>query len=110
VLAPGLELLLKNQGEFELAAQVPQLRIVDRCLCRGDFCSSFNTRPKPEGSYGEYFYNAGPLPTLTSFWNSGSSRRQSRSESLAAQFRLLYPEATAFLNVSRASVFLPRTP
>ena len=52
LLARELELLLKKQGEFELAAQVPQLRIVDRCRCGDDFCSSFHTQPKPEGSYG----------------------------------------------------------
>ena len=52
LLARELELLLKKQGEFELASQVRQLRIVDRCRCGDDFCSSFYTQPKPEGSYG----------------------------------------------------------
>ena len=52
LLAGELELLLKKQGELELAAQVPQLRIVDHCRCGDDFCSSFYTQPKPEGSYG----------------------------------------------------------
>ena len=52
LLACELELLLKKQGELELVAQVPQLRIVDRCRCGDDFCSSFYTQPKPEGSYG----------------------------------------------------------
>jgi hypothetical protein len=51
-LAIELEQLLKNQGESELAAQVSQLAIVDRCRCGDDFCSSFYTQPKPEGSYG----------------------------------------------------------
>src|ERR1700728_2389481 len=46
----------------------------------------------------------------TSFWNSGSSWRRSRSVSLAAQSRLLYPAANAFLTVSSASAFFPRTP
>jgi hypothetical protein len=50
-LARELELLLKNQGEVELAAQVSQLVIVDRCRCGDDFCSSFYTQPKPQGSY-----------------------------------------------------------
>ena len=50
LLARELELLLKKQGEFELASQVAQLRIVDRCRCGDDFCSSFYTQPKPEGS------------------------------------------------------------
>ena len=51
-LAPELEQLLKDQGEVELAAQVSQLAIVDRCRCGDDFCSSFYTQPKPEGTYG----------------------------------------------------------
>ena len=51
-LAIELEQLLKNQGEAELAAQVVQLTIVDRCRCGDDFCSSFYTQPKPEGHYG----------------------------------------------------------
>ena len=52
LLALELEQLLNNQGEVELAAQVSQLAIVDRCRCGDDFCSSFYTQPKPEGSYG----------------------------------------------------------
>lgn len=52
LLARELEQLLKKQGEFELAAQVSQLEIVDRCRCGDDFCSSFYTQPKPEGRYG----------------------------------------------------------
>jgi hypothetical protein len=51
-LATELEQLLKNQGETELAAQVSQLTIIDRCRCADDFCSSFYTQPKPEGRYG----------------------------------------------------------
>jgi hypothetical protein len=51
-LASELEQLLNNQGEAELAVQVSQLAIVDRCRCGDDFCSSFYTRPKPEGHYG----------------------------------------------------------
>jgi hypothetical protein len=51
-LAIELEQLLKNQGEAELAAQVSQLTVIDRCRCGDDFCSSFYTQPKPEGPYG----------------------------------------------------------
>jgi len=51
-LAIELEQLLKKQGEAELAAQVSQLAVVDRCRCGDDFCSSFYTQPKPEGHYG----------------------------------------------------------
>jgi hypothetical protein len=52
MLALELEQLLKKQGEAALAAQVPQLKVVDRCRCGDNFCSSFYTQPKPEGSYG----------------------------------------------------------
>jgi hypothetical protein len=51
-LALELEQLLKNQGEAELAAQVSQLVVVDRCRCEDDFCASFYTQPKPLGHYG----------------------------------------------------------
>jgi hypothetical protein len=51
-LAIELEQLQKNQGEVEIAAQVPQLTIVDRCRYGDDFCSSFYTQPKPEGHCG----------------------------------------------------------
>ena len=51
MLALELEQLLKKQGEVELAAQVPQLKVVDRCRCEDNFCSSFYTQPKPEGGY-----------------------------------------------------------
>jgi hypothetical protein len=51
-LARELEDLLKQQREFALASQVPQLAIIDRCRCGDDFCSSFYTQPKPEGRYG----------------------------------------------------------
>jgi hypothetical protein len=51
-LAVELEHLLENQREIRLAAQVPQLAIVDRCRCGDDFCSSFYTQPKPERQYG----------------------------------------------------------
>jgi hypothetical protein len=51
-LSLELEQLLKNQGEVELAAQVQQLIVVDRCRCGDDFCSSFYSQPKPQGHYG----------------------------------------------------------
>ena len=47
-----LEQLLKEEGEAELATQVPQLKIVDRCRCGDHFCASFYTQPKPKGAYG----------------------------------------------------------
>jgi hypothetical protein len=51
-LAREMEQLLRDQGEQGLAGQVATLRIVDRCRCDDDFCSSFYTQPKPTGAYG----------------------------------------------------------
>jgi hypothetical protein len=51
-LAYELEALLRLQGESELAVQVPELRIVDRCRCGDDFCATFYIQPKPVESYG----------------------------------------------------------
>ena len=51
-LADELRELLVEQGEFELAAQIPTLRIVDRCRCGDDFCATFYVRPKPKEAYG----------------------------------------------------------
>jgi hypothetical protein len=50
--ARELEQLLEMKHKGELAAQVSSLIVVDRCRCGDDFCSSFYTRPKPEGAYG----------------------------------------------------------
>jgi len=51
-LADEIEELLRVKGEPDLAAQVGELRIVDRCRCGDDFCATFYVQPKPEGSYG----------------------------------------------------------
>jgi hypothetical protein len=50
--ANELQVLLKKQGQTELAAQVPGLRVVDRCRCGDDFCATFYTQPEPQGSCG----------------------------------------------------------
>ena len=52
-----LESLLLEAGEFQLAQQVSSLQIVDRCRCGDDFCSTFYTGTKPEGSYGPQHRN-----------------------------------------------------
>jgi hypothetical protein len=51
-LGGELEALLNSAGKAKLAAQVPGLRIVDRCRCGDDFCATFHVQPKPEASYG----------------------------------------------------------
>ena len=44
---------LIEQGEPDLAAQVPTLSIFERSRCGDDVCcATFYTRPKPEGSFG----------------------------------------------------------
>jgi hypothetical protein len=47
-----LRQLLEEQGEQELAAQVPGLMIFDRCRCGDDFCATVYTKRKPQGSFG----------------------------------------------------------
>ncbi len=61
-LAEELEVLLKGQGEGELADQVTGLRIVDRCRCQDDFCATFYVLPKPHGSYGPGHRNVSLSP------------------------------------------------
>jgi hypothetical protein len=50
--AAELQQPLIEQGEPELAAQVPGLVILGRCRCGDDFCATFYTQPKPEDSCG----------------------------------------------------------
>jgi hypothetical protein len=50
--ATELRQLLDEQGEHEIAAQVPALTIFDRCRCGDDFCATIYTMPKPDGAYG----------------------------------------------------------
>jgi hypothetical protein len=51
-LSKELQQLLTSAGESELAGQVPELTIVDRCRCSDDFCATFYTQPMPAGRYG----------------------------------------------------------
>src|SRR5271155_4200335 len=57
-----LRQLLAEQGEPELAAQVPSLTILDRCRCGDDFCATFYTQPKPVGAYGPSHRNVALTP------------------------------------------------
>jgi hypothetical protein len=54
-LCTELHTLLLEEGEGNLAIQVDQLLIVDRCRCGDDCCSTFYTAPR-KGPYGpEHF-------------------------------------------------------
>lgn len=61
-LAQELQDLLVQQGEPGLAAQVPELRIVDRCRCEDDFCATFYVRRRPKGAYGPSHRNVSLEP------------------------------------------------
>jgi hypothetical protein len=61
-LASEVESLLVAAGEAELAAQIPRLKIVDRCRCGDDFCSTFYVQPKPDGAYGSGHRNVALTP------------------------------------------------
>ena len=51
-LAEELTALLEQQGEQDLATQISELRLVDRCRCGDDFCATvYATRP-PHGRWG----------------------------------------------------------
>lgn len=61
--AVELQQLLVEQGEPDLAAQVPTLAIHDRCRCKDDICcGTFYTRAKPEGAYGRGHRNVALTP------------------------------------------------
>jgi hypothetical protein len=44
--------LLQRGERADLARQLPDLRIMDRCVCDDHFCATFYTAPKPTGSWG----------------------------------------------------------
>jgi hypothetical protein len=46
-LSQEMQRLLIEQGETDLAAQVPQLCVVERRRCGDDFCATFYVQPKP---------------------------------------------------------------
>ena len=60
--AAELRQLLVEKVEHELAAQAPTLAIYDRCRCGEGFCSTFYTRPKPNGAYGPGHRNVALTP------------------------------------------------
>lgn len=60
--AAELQQLLIEEGEPELAAQVPALAIHDRCRCGDGICSTFYTHTRPEGAYGPGHRNVALTP------------------------------------------------
>ncbi len=60
--ATELRQLLIEKGERELAAQVPELMILDRCRCGADFYATFYTQPKPQGGFGPSNRNVALAP------------------------------------------------
>lgn len=60
--ATELQDLLEGQGESELAAQVPRLKIFDRCCCGDRICGTFYTKPKTEDGFGQGHRNVRLIP------------------------------------------------
>jgi hypothetical protein len=44
--------LLAREGRPELAAQLAELRVIDRCRCGDDFCAMIYATSRPEGTWG----------------------------------------------------------
>ena len=53
--AEELRVSLRAQQRPDLASQIEQLSIVERCRCGDSFCATFYTAPPPEGAYGPGF-------------------------------------------------------
>jgi len=61
-LSVELQQLLIEQNESELASQVPELSVIERCRCGDDFCAMFYVLPKPKGAYGPQHRNVALTP------------------------------------------------
>lgn len=62
--ADEITTLLREADEPALAHQVPALRIVARCRCGDDVCSSFYMAPAPQGAYGPAHRNVNLDPAI----------------------------------------------
>jgi hypothetical protein len=61
-LSAELRQLLTEGNESELGAQVPELKVIDRCRCGDGFCAMFYVLPKPNGAYGPLHRNVALTP------------------------------------------------
>lgn len=61
-LSTELQQLLTERGECELASQVQELNVVERCRCGDDFCGMFYVLPRPDGAYGPGHRNVALTP------------------------------------------------
>lgn len=52
VFADELHHALLHEGQTALAATVDELRVVGLCNCGDDFCQSFFTAERPDGTFG----------------------------------------------------------
>jgi hypothetical protein len=52
LLVQELRDLLVQKGREELAAQLAELQIIDRCRCGDDFCATMYTTERPTGAWG----------------------------------------------------------
>ena len=61
-VAAELERLIREADETALAAQIPSLRLVDRCRCGDDFCAMFYATKPPAGAWGAGHRNVALQP------------------------------------------------
>jgi hypothetical protein len=74
--AHELTALLTDDGEADLATQVPHLRLFGRCRCGDEFCATVYTAPRPEEA-GDRSIRTYPLIQSKVFWFLTSSTKKS---------------------------------
>jgi hypothetical protein len=60
--AAELQQLLVEQGEPALAAQVPNMKVFDRCRCGDEICGTFYAKPRPKDGFGPGHRNVRLMP------------------------------------------------